>query len=274
MAGELEKKVEKEKSEGTHRIKFDKTAYDRTYDPYNFEHFNHVLPTYLLYGMRSMVKSFADAGLPTTSPSLLATFYGYLKANGYASRVCLEEDRVLTESESIVGTSSSSAQKRKYERYVNPDTGEKGLYLSARWVNNFCSHAKLTMRRASSPAEKKHSPEELAKTKEDFVLRVAYLVHEFNIPIDLVGNLDESAAKLPHYPEYDEEGRPIRYVRSRQHRTTISQPFQPCTPTPSRRHPCLASYTARPWQRRRWRRGRRRWRRRERWWQRRRWRRG
>ena len=71
VAGALEKKVEKEKSEGTHRIKFDKTAYDRTYDPYNFEHFNHVLPTYLLYGMRSMVKSFADAGLPTTSPSLL-----------------------------------------------------------------------------------------------------------------------------------------------------------------------------------------------------------
>ena len=61
-------------------------------------------------------------------------------------------------------------------------------------TNNFCAQARLAMRRASTAAEKKHSSNELVKTKEAFVLRISYLVHEFEIPLELVGNFANRAS--------------------------------------------------------------------------------
>lgn len=89
---------------------------------------------------------------------------------------------------------------KRYEHYKDSESGHQQVLISVDWVNDFCRRGNIKMRKANSPREKKHCPEELELTKKGFVMRLAYLVHKFNIPPELVCNLDETAVKLLTVP--------------------------------------------------------------------------
>ena len=114
------------------------------------------------------------AGLAMTATLLVPLVTGALVAKGLG-------DCITTEN------------KEKGRGSANDDI----MHISPRWVRNFCRKVlNMSFKRATRSKVHDHDEEKLKATGRLFLLRLAFIVDLFSIPMQLVLNMDETGVML------------------------------------------------------------------------------
>jgi len=133
-----------------------------------------ILPMELLVFLGTLVTRQYLAGVPMTARLLVPLLAGAAVAKGYGECITLDS-RPLAQG----------------------SANDKKLRISERWVRNFCREfLNMSFRRPTRSQSHAHTEGKLESVSRIFLLRLAFLVHQFSIPKALVINMDETGVHL------------------------------------------------------------------------------